>query len=81
MLKQQFQSCYIDHNSRTLSQNKPSLPRDHVDETVRMQISLLKQPTICDDETAYNNSNENINKEVVTPTATATPHSAPFQLL
>jgi hypothetical protein len=45
------------------------------------QIPLLKQLTICDDETIYNNSNKKINKEVVTPAATTTPHSTPFQLL
>jgi hypothetical protein len=46
-----------------------------------MQIPLLKQPAICDAEKTYNNSNKKINKEVVTPAATVTPHSTPFQLL
>jgi hypothetical protein len=45
-------------------------------ETVRTQIPWLKQPTICDAETTYNNSNKKENKEVVTPTTIATPHSA-----
>jgi hypothetical protein len=31
---------------------------------------------ICDAETTYNSSNKKTNKEVVTPTATTTPHSA-----
>jgi hypothetical protein len=35
---------------------------NHVAETVRTQIPLLKQPTICDAETTYNNSNKKINK-------------------
>jgi hypothetical protein len=46
-----------------------------------MQIPLLKQPTICDVETTYNNINEKTNKEDVTPAETTTPHSPPFQLL
>jgi hypothetical protein len=39
----------------------------------RTQTPLLKQCVICNDETIYNNSNKKINKEVVTPAATATP--------
>jgi hypothetical protein len=46
-----------------------------------MQIPLLKQPTIFDAKTTYNNSNKKLNKEVVTSAATTTPHSTPFQLL
>jgi hypothetical protein len=41
-----------------------------------MQIPWLKQPAICDVETTYNSSNKKTNKEVVTPAATTTPHSA-----
>jgi hypothetical protein len=75
-------SCYTGHNSRTLSQHQPSLLlEDHVTETVRTQIPLLKQSVICDAETIYNNSNKKINKEAVTLAATTTPHPTPFQLL
>jgi hypothetical protein len=68
-------SCYTGRNSRTLSQHQPSLLLETtlLKQSNRTQIPLLKQSVICDAETVYNNSNKKINKEVVTPAATATP--------
>jgi hypothetical protein len=50
-----FVTLSVVYNAETTTQ---SCYTNHVAETVRMQILLMKQPMICDAEIAYNNKED-----------------------